>query len=136
MAILVLSGSVVACADLEMPMIDPPVLHLDPPMRQSNLPRGDYVLTNGQAEVLLEAEDLKPAQERTATFPLEKLDGIVNVVVRKDDEMIYTQTLRHTPGVPIKLRWDIDRAAFVLTENPVSRPAGSAAGDGGGGGRD
>lgn len=136
-AAVMLSALVAACGYVES--IDSPNLELEPlpPTRPSNLPPGDLVVTNGQAEVLMEAPDLKPKQEHSADFDLEKLDGILNILIRRGDEFVYRQTLRHTPGVPVRLRWDIELARFVLTEEPVAQTApGARTGEGGGGGKD
>ena len=133
-AALALSVLAAACSDTVM---DPPQLYLEAPIptRPSNLPPGDLVITNGQAEVLMEAPDLKPKQEHSAHFDRDKLDGILNILIRRGDDFVYRQTLRHTPGVPVSLRWDIELARFVLTEEPVGAP-GAKIGDGGGGGKD
>jgi hypothetical protein len=134
-AAIALSVLAAACSDTVM---DPPQLYLEPPLptRPSNLPPGDLVITNGQAEVLMEAPDLKPKQEHSANFDPDKLDGILNVLIRRGDDFVYRQTLRHTPGVPVSLRWDINLARFELTEVPPKAPGSKTGGDGGGGGRD
>ncbi len=134
LAALMLTGLVTACTAIDT--IDPPDLRLDA-VHYSNLPRGDYVLTNGKGEVLMEAPKLRPGEERTARFDLDKLDGVVNIEVHNVDRVTYSQTLRHTPGMPIKVEWNETRETFVLTEiTPPEPPRGSSAGDGGGGGKD
>jgi len=133
-AALMLSGLITACNAIDT--IDPPDLRLGA-IDYSNLPRGDYIITNGKGEVLMEAPKLRPGEDRTARFDLDKLDGVINIEVHNVDRVTYSQTLRHTPGMPIKLEWNEARETFVLTEStPPEPPRGSSAGDGGGGGRD
>jgi len=130
-AALMLSGLITACNALDT--IDPPDLLLGANI-YSNLPRGDYVLTNGKGETLIEAPRLKPGQKRTARFDLDKLDGVVNIEVHNGDRVTYSQTLRHTPGMPINVEWNETRETFVLTEIEAPRSQGPKAE--GGGGRD
>ena len=124
-----LTALTAACSAIDT--IDPPRLYLDVPYMQSRLPRGDYVITNGKGEVLMEAKDLHPEQEHEARFDLDKLDGTLNIVATKDGKTIYTQTLRHTPGKRVKLEWNIEDDRFDLTEIAAPRSPGPKA-DGGG----
>ncbi|MEO3430122.1 hypothetical protein AAFN88_14775 [Pelagibius sp. CAU 1746] len=134
LAVLMLTGVVTACSAIDT--IDPPDLRLDA-ASYSNLPRGDYVVTNGKGEVLMEAPKLRPGDERTARFDLDKLDGVINIEVRNVDRVTYSQTLRHAPGKPIKVEWNETRETFLLTEIPPPEPPrGSSTRDGGGGGKD
>ena len=135
-AAIALSVLLSACSDYIE--IDPPSLELQPmpPTTPSSLPRGDYVLTNGQGETLLEAEDVAPEQEHEARFDTEKLDGTITVTVTRDGQTVYTQTLEHKPEAPVRLAWDNDIDGFVLTEVVPKAPGAKTGGDGGGGGKD
>jgi len=127
-----------AACSFDMEPIDPPSLQLQPmePRTPSSLPRGDYVLTNGQGEVLMEAKAVAPEQNHEARFDTEKLDGTINVTVTRDGQTIYTQKLEHTPEVPVRLTWDNDVDRFVLAEEPAGAPGAKTERDGGGGGHD
>ena len=122
-AALTLAASIAACGFVED--INPPSLQLEPlpPRMESNLPRGDYPVTNGNGDVLLEAEDVAPEQEHEARFDHDKLDGTIKVTVTKDGETTYTQELEHTPGVPVRLVWNIDLGEFLLAE-VENKPSG------------
>jgi hypothetical protein len=133
LAATTLAGALTACEAFEMPMIDPPELYLEAPRTPSNLPRGDYKLTNGQGETLMEVNSLVPEQEHNATFPLDRLDGTINIVATKDGKEIYTQTVTHTSGTRVKLEWDIDSRRFLLIEDFAPKSPGSQAGGDGGG---
>ncbi len=132
-AALSLSATAMSC---EPPLLDPPQLLLDATYTPSNLPRGDYRLTNGQGETLMEVNSLAPEQEHNASFPLDKLDGTINIVAMKDGKEIYTQTVTHEPGKRIKLFWDIELARFLVIEDPEPPRTRSTTRDGGGGGKD
>lgn len=134
---VLLAGWTAGCID--MPPLDPPSLQLQSdlvPRTPSNLPRGDYTLTNGAGETLLEAKDVAPEQQHEARFDQDKLDGTINITVTKDGQTIYTQKLEHTPGEPVRLKWDIEFARFLLAEPEAPRSGSRTGGDGGGGGRD
>ena len=124
-----------ACAPVEID-ITPPSLLIDETYIPSTLPRGDYRLTNGQGETLMEVNSLRPEQEHTATFPLDKLDGTINIVALNDGKEIYRQTVTHTPGKRIQLHWDIVAERFLVIEDPEPPRTRSTTRDGGGGGKD
>lgn len=133
LGVVVLGVWAAGCGDLTM--IDPPSLQLESemvPRTPSNLPRGDYTVTNGAGETLLEAKDVAPEQTHEARFDEGKLDGTITITVTKDGETIYTQTLEHPPGEPVRLKWDIEFARFLLEERAVPRSGSRAGGDGGG----
>ena len=138
-ALLVVSWTA-ACGDLlEMGPLDPPSLQLQSELVQttpSNLPRGDYTLSNGSGEPLLDVKDVAPEQEHEARFDLDKLDGTINLAVARDGQTVYTQKLEHTPGVPVRLIWDIELARFLVVEQQPASSAPHTGGDGGGGGKD
>ena len=132
LAALSFSATAMTC---DPPVIDPPDLQLDA-VHYSNLPRGDYVITNGKGEVLMEAPRLRPGDKKSARIDLDKLDGTIIIEVRNVDRVTYTQTLMHTPGVPVSLEWKEGPATFELTEVPPQKAPGRATEDGGGGGED
>jgi len=49
-----------------------------------HLPRGDYLLINGQDETLMEAQDFYPDQGVIGDFDAKKPDGVINMTVRRD----------------------------------------------------
>jgi hypothetical protein len=97
----------------------------------SSLPQGDYRLTNGQGETLMEVNNLSPEQEHTASFPLDKLDGTIHIVATKSGATIYTQTLHHTPGRRVRLEWNSEDYRFDLTEDAAPHSPGARGGGGG-----
>jgi hypothetical protein len=139
LAAAALMGSSTACETLDIGPFGLPEsqsLYLDATYTPSNLPRGDYRLTNGQGDSLMEVNSLAPEQEHTATFDLEKLDGTINIVATKDGEEIYSQTVTHKPGTRVRLIWDIDLRRFLVIEDPEPPRTRARTQDGGGGGRD
>jgi len=136
LAVALLTGLGAACTKPVKLDIEGPSLRLlnetDIP---SSVPRGDYRLTNGKGEMLMEVNNLSPEQEHTTSFPLDRLDGTIHIVATKGGEIIYTQTLHHTPGRRVRLNWDSEGYRFDLTEETAPRSPG-AKGEGGGGGRD
>jgi len=132
-AAAVLIGSGTACETFEMGAFDQPELYLDATYTPSNLPRGDYRLTNGQGETLMEVNNLAPEQEHTATFDLDKLDGTINIVATKDGQEIYSQTATHKPDTRVRLLWDIDLRRFLVIEDPESPRSPGSKTQGGGG---
>jgi hypothetical protein len=135
LAASLLFGLGAACTPVQLD-VTPPSLMLDETYIPSTLPRGDYRLTNGEGEVLMEVNRLRPEQEHTATFPLDKLDGTINIVAFKDGKEIYSQTVTHTPGKRIQLHWDIPAERFLVIEDPEPPRSRSSARDGGGDGKD